>query len=150
MSFLRVRQAAIAAEFAATVLEDRQGPLVPLEPSLTEKLYGFSNQLSWIRLNRFNQSIISGENENSWTLIYYENYKPAACNEPQNILDTIDECDHGFVQCFREGDLTNTILQFLDSLELHTFNSNNYTFNLFKDHFVYFKKSFWKKFARQL
>ena len=40
--------------------------------------------------------------------------------------------------------MTNAILRFLDSLELHSWRTQNHTFGIFEDDFVYFRKSTWK------
>ena len=72
-------------------------------------------------------------------------YQPKVSTGPQNLLDSVDTCDHGFIGCYREGDLTNSILRFLDSLELHSWRTKNYTFSIFEDDFVYFRKSTWTK-----
>ena len=140
----------MATGFLSTILEDREGPVIYLEPSFSERNYGFTNTISWTRKLCGSQLATNGSlnlvegDLYSWMAVDYHSYQPKANTGPQNLLDSFDTCDHGFIGCYREGYLTNSILRFLDSLELHSWRTKNHTFGIFEDDFVYFRKSTWK------
>ena len=126
MSVLGVRAAAVATGFLSTLLEDRGGPMVPFETCFSERIYGFSNTISWTRKLRGNKldangsfNLVEGDLY-SWMARDDYKYQPKENTGPRNLLDSVDKCDHGFIGCYQEGDVTNAILRFLDSLELHS------------------------------
>ena len=116
----------MATGFLSTILEDREGPVIHLEPSFSERNYGFTNTISWTRRLRGSQLAANGSlnlvegDLHSWMAVDDNSYQPKVSTGPQNLLDSVDTCDHGFIGCYREGDLTNSILRFLDSIELHS------------------------------